>query len=68
MYDTLQLTVRQANDGTYTYIGEALPGAATSAPVWRIQRITNADNTVLWADGDANFDNVWDNHLTLTYL
>ncbi len=54
------------------YIGEATPGTATSAASWRIQRIntndgTNNDIAIQWADGNANFDNVWDDHLTITY-
>lgn len=53
--------------GTYKYIGEAAPGSATSAAVWRIQRITNADSTIVWADGDGDFDNVWDNRASLSY-
>jgi len=54
------------------YIGEATPGTATSAASWRIQRVNTSDGTdsdiaIEWADGNANFDNVWDDHLTLTY-
>lgn len=52
------------------YIGEAPPGSATSAEAWRIKYVTIAsdgDVSVLWADGDANFDNAWDNHLSLVY-
>ena len=54
------------------YIGEALPGTATSAGNWRIKRVnTNAgadnDIEIKYADGNSNFDNIWDNHLSLTY-
>lgn len=52
------------------YIGEALPGTATSVAQWRIKYITVAgdgDVSVVWADGDDNFDNSWDNHLSLLY-
>ena len=52
---------------TYTYQGEAAPGSLITDPVWRIKRLTNADNTIVWADGDSNFDNAWDDHLTLSY-
>lgn len=57
-----------------TYRGEAAAGSATSAAVWRIQEITtttdgggNDDIAILWADGDTNFDNIWNNRLLLTY-
>jgi hypothetical protein len=52
---------------TYTYIGHAVPGSVTSGGVWRIKRLTNSDATVLWADGDGNFNNVWDDRASLSY-
>jgi hypothetical protein len=57
-----------AGDGV-TYVGEATPGTATSTDAWRIKRITETgpDVSVQWADGDAFFDNIWDDRLTLSY-
>lgn len=55
---------------TTTYVGEAIPGSATSNPVWRIKRILNNGSgltTVLYADGDTKFDNEWDNRASLSY-
>ena len=53
------------------YVGEANPGTATSASSWRIKKIaydTNGNVTsVKWADGNSNFDNVWDNRTSYTY-
>jgi hypothetical protein len=52
------------------YIGEAIPGAATSAAEWRIKKITEApsgDISILWADSTADFVNTWDARLTYTY-
>lgn len=54
------------------YTGTAPAGSATSASVWRIKKTTidsmgEGDMVVTWADGNANFDNVWDDHLSLTY-
>ena len=66
--DNNQFTLRVFSDETYTYIGEALPGTATSESLWRIRRLTISDNTILFADGNALFDNVWDDHLTKTYI
>jgi len=61
-------------EGDYIYKGEADPGTATDAPLWRVKRIAKvvggdgvADYRTQWADGDANFDNIWDNRLGLTY-
>jgi hypothetical protein len=63
--------VDETLDG-YLYIGEALPGAATSSASWRIQRviftsIEGEDVSIKWADGDALFDNIWDDRLSKTY-
>lgn len=54
------------------YTGEAVPGSATSSPVWRIKKInlnngTDSDIEITFADGNASFDNIWDNRLTLSY-
>ena len=53
-----------------TYRGDALPGVATSAASWRVQRLTtqsDGDITIIFADGNDNFDNIWDNRLSLSY-
>lgn len=52
---------------TYTYIGHAEPGTATAASAWRIKRLTNSNSSVVWADGDGDFDNVWDDRVSLVY-
>jgi len=53
------------------FIGEAPPGSLTSAPVWRIRQIVYAPGPnpvqIIWADGDTNFDNIWDNRASLSY-
>jgi hypothetical protein len=55
--------------GGVSYLGEAPPGTATSAAKWRIRRITTVGNdvTIEWADGNGNFDNVWDDRVSLSY-
>jgi hypothetical protein len=53
-----------------TYRGDALPGVATSAASWRVQQLTmqsDGDLAILFADGNDNFDNIWDNRLSLSY-
>lgn len=56
-------------DGAFTYIGEAVPGTATTASTWRIKRVeqVGADINILWANGSADFNKVWDNRLTYSY-
>lgn len=56
------------------YKGEATAGELLSAATWRIQQITvttdgggNDDIGILWADGDTDFNNVWDDRLGLSY-
>lgn len=53
-----------------TYIGKASPGTATSAASWQISKLdesSSPDFTLLYADGNANFDNIWDNRASLSY-
>lgn len=66
----VQLTLRlDSVGGGITYVGEALPSTAESAALWRIKRLdeTGPDLDLLWADGNANFDNVWDDRAILSY-
>ena len=55
---------------TVSYIGEAVPSATTSQALWRIRKwdITTNPKTLFFADADDNFDNVWDDRATLTYI
>lgn len=53
-----------------SYLGKAVPGTGTSAALWSIQRLTEAtdgDISVVWADGDSDPDNIWDDRLALSY-
>jgi len=52
-----------------TYIGEALPGASASLPVWRIRRVTDVSSVVeiTYIDGNSNLDNIWNNRHVSTY-
>jgi hypothetical protein len=52
-----------------TYIGEALPGTATSEARWRIKKIDETgtpDVTITYAGGGV-FSQVWDNRASLNY-
>lgn len=59
------------NQVTYKYIGTAASGASTSEPVWEIIRLKLLGNEITeikYADGNASFDNVWDDRASLSYL
>lgn len=51
--------------GTYTYIGKAPSGSATSSAVWTIRRITNATGSTYPVSGNALA--AWDNRASETY-
>ena len=57
--------------GEIEYIGLAVPGTATSASIWQIQKLIYDGNDkltqVLWADGNDSFDNIFDNRAALSY-
>ena len=59
------------DDGLLLYIGEADPNTATSAALWRIQRVTIADGSddiqVEWAGGTSAFDKVYDDRASYSY-
>lgn len=53
---------------TITYVGTAAPGTLTSAASWAIKRLDSTSGlVVLWADGNSNFDNIWDDRASLSY-
>lgn len=61
---------QDADPPTLAYLGQALPGVSSATAGWRIQKLVfggDGDVVVTWADGNANFDNVWDNRASLTY-
>lgn len=57
-----------ANDSHLTYVGKAAIGSSTAAPVWQIARLDDTSGLVkTWADGNAAFDNIFDNRESLNY-
>lgn len=53
---------------TLIYIGNAEKTALTSQAVWRISRIDTSTGIVIeYANGNGNYDNIWNNRLSLTY-
>lgn len=56
--------------GLPSYWGVARPGSSSSSPVWRIIKWLWSGNTgagFLWADGNGNLDNVWNDRTALSY-
>ena len=51
------------------YIGDAAWGRSTSSAHWRIQRLTYTGGTFVLetADGNDEFDNIWDDRASLSY-
>lgn len=71
---SLSLATNVDDEGTLIYIGDAAAGTLSSAASWRVKRITitvdggGRDDTVTeFADGDALFDNVYDDRASLSY-
>jgi YD repeat-containing protein len=67
-------TVLYTYSGTnMIYLGKAEPGSSgkTDQTIWQIRKYTyDGSNNLLkteWADGNAKYDNIWDNRTTLTY-
>jgi len=58
-----------SGDSTITYVGKAAAGSSLASAVWQIKRITDTSGnlSIQFADGDSNFDNVWDNRESLSY-
>lgn len=51
------------------YIGKAPLASITSDSVWQISKLDTSSGLIkTWADGNADFDNVWDDRATtITY-
>lgn len=50
------------------YIGKAPIGSATNAAVWQISRLATSSGLIkTWSDGDASYNNIWDNRASLSY-
>lgn len=50
------------------YIGKAATAALTSTAVWQVAKLDTSSGLIkTWADGDASFDNTWDERTTITY-
>lgn len=65
----MRVEIQNGVDGP-VYIGWASPGTLTSAADWRIAFLEYSGGELVrltWADGNTNFDNVYDDRAILTY-
>jgi len=69
----IKYTLSMEYDGgsNLVYLGKALPGASKASAVWQIIKLTydgsGNPTDIQWADGNENFDNIWDNRASLSY-
>lgn len=54
---------------TITYIGKAACGSGVASAVWQVQRMSISGNVTSteWADGNDDFDNIWNDRASLSY-
>jgi hypothetical protein len=52
------------------YKGYAAPNANTTDAVWAIIKISRIKSEIIyeWADGDENYDNIWENRYEIRYF
>ncbi|MCD6068918.1 MAG: hypothetical protein K0S33_3744 [Bacteroidetes bacterium] len=57
-------------EGNVIYNGYAVPGTATEAIAWAIQRVTNENGLITyhWANGNRFFDKRWDSRRIYSYF
>ena len=65
----MRQTLIDTTNSNEIYIGIAAAGVSTSAPFWSIQQINISGTivSILTADGDTFFDNIWDDRTSLNY-
>jgi len=70
-YSLYQQRLAYDGDNQLQYLGLALGGAATSATSWQIREfsydVSNNLVSILLADGNLEFDNIWDDRASLSY-
>lgn len=57
-------------DGKLIYAGEAAPGSLDSSAVWAIRKLIYSGKKLeqtLWANGNSERINIWDNRAALSY-
>ena len=64
-----EVTYVDAESASVTYLGYAGFGTATSSASWQIKKVLTSGTitSILYADGNDDYDNIWDNRSSLTY-
>lgn len=67
-YATIIDTTTTANTIYFGFVAIGSVGSTSSA-IWRILRMVDSSGvlTFAFADGDTNFDNIWNNRASLSY-
>lgn len=60
------LQIKAVVSGSYTYFCFSAPGTPEATPLWKIFRLDN-NGSLVYADGDAKFDNAATDPASLTY-
>lgn len=60
--------VDKTTEAGVVYIGKATIASSQASPAWQISKVDTDAVSIMWADGNANFDNVWNDRTSLTYL
>lgn len=55
--------------GGVVYFGYATVGTSAASASWKIKKVTETDGDleITFADGNANFDNTWNDRVSLSY-
>lgn len=59
-----------ATTANVMYVGKAAIASTTASATWQVFKMdeTTIDTLIItWADGNANFDNIWNNRASLSY-
>lgn len=64
-----ELVLIDDTSSTVSYFGFAEIGSLTSEALWKIKKMTISGTVTsfYFADGNDNYDNIWDNRASLSY-
>lgn len=71
--DKAKYSTRVITIGDITYVGKTIVSLAslTDQPIWQLMRVyapSGQDLIISYAEGNTNFDNIWDNKENLEYF
>lgn len=71
--DKAKFNIRVFSSGEYTYVGKTVVSLADriELPIWQIMRVyapIGSDLIVSYADGNTNFDNIWNDKISKSYV